>query len=146
MPINTNTFLIWGGIILIVIIIIYIISTINSGINVDGFWTGNDKFLETADIFYLGADFVNGKLSLIIKPLDPKTVNNDPANSITQTYTYVIDEDIIHITNETSDTGKPILPDGKLTIKQNGKELAIVDDETNYLILTKFDEDVESDN
>ena len=138
MTIDTNMFLLIGVVIIIAVIIIYIYTT--DSIDITGFWIGNDKFLETADIFYLGVDVTNDKLSIIIKPVDPTTIDNNPVNSITQTYSYVIDGDKIHITNETSDTGKPILPNGELTIKQNGKELAIVDDETNYLILTKFDE------
>jgi hypothetical protein len=125
-----TTLLILAVIIVLIILVIYATSD-----NVDGFWVGNDKFLELAGIYYLGAQFDSDakKLSLIIKPTEGSDI-------ITQTYAYEIRKNIITITHELTSDGGPILPDGDLTIEQKDDELAIVDDKTTYLILTKFEE------
>lgn len=140
---ESSTLIKWAIFLVVIIAIIYIITTSTSDeFEISGFWVGNRQFLDTAGIYYLGAQFDqdddnSGKLSLIIKPLEPSSDDT----SITQTYKYTTSGDIITITNELISEGEPILPDGELTIQQKENELAIIDDNTTYLILTKFDED-----
>ncbi len=118
-------------IILIIIVIYYILfKTSNDYLN--GFWIGDTNFLDRAKIYYLGADFNNGKLSIIIKP-------TNTSESITQTYTYSVNDDTITINGDTSSAGEYILPNTKLKIKiGKDKLLSFIDDETVYLILMPF--------
>jgi len=123
-------FLLSVCIIIIIIVICYILFK-NSNDDLNGFWIGDPKFLDRAKIYYLGADFSDGKLSIIIKP-------TNTSESITQTYTYLINNDTITINGDTSSAGEYILPNIKLIIKNSKNKLSLVDDETVYLILIPF--------
>lgn len=116
---------------LIVIVILLIIYYFQYDANhINGFWVGSPQFLLDTDIRYIGADFADGILTILIK------ITED--NSITQIYNYIIDDTRIKINASLITGGKYILPDGELSLKYDDDELHIYDDQTTYLILVKL--------